>query len=101
MPKSSRKIPTTRSREKIKAFRAQSTDSDLDLSARLAALPSREPEEDHLQVSYILATEPGKYRYGTVKEIETCAEVRGKQGNTVLIKVAINKEELPDLHSTP
>ena len=82
-------------RLKTKAFAAESADSDL--SARFAALPGRDPEEDHLQVSYILATEPGKYRYGTVKEIETSAEVRGNEGNTVLIKVAINKEELPDL----
>ncbi len=82
-------------REKIKAFTADLTDSEL--SARLAALPSREPEDDHLRVAYILASEPGKTRYGTVKEIETSAEVRGDEGNTVLIKVAINKEELPDL----
>ncbi len=86
-------------RELTKAFAAESADADL--SARLAALPSREPEEDHLRVSYILATEPGKTRYGTVKEIETSADVRGDEGNTVLIKVAINKEDLPDLRPAP
>jgi hypothetical protein len=50
-----------------------------------------------LRVSYILATEPGTTRYGTVTEIQRSAEVRGDEGVTVLIKVAINKEELPDL----
>ena len=49
------------------------------------------------EVSYILATEPGKTRYGTVKEIHRSAEVRGDEGSTVLIKVAINKEDLPQL----
>jgi hypothetical protein len=82
-------------REKLKQAMADVTDSDL--SGRLAALPVTEPEDDHVRVSYILATEPGTTRYGTVKEIETSAEVRGDEGVTVLIKVAINKEELPDL----
>ena len=82
-------------RAKLKEAMPEVTDADL--SARLAALPSEEPEDDQLQVSYILATEPGKTRYGTVKEIQHSAEVRGDEGNTVLIKVAINKEELPDL----
>ena len=80
-----------KAREKIKAFMAEATDSEL--SARLAALPNREPEDDRLRVSYILATEPGTYRNGTVTEIETSAEVRGDEGNTVLIKVAINKDD--------
>ena len=80
-----------KAREKIKAFMAEATDAEL--SARLAALPNREPEDDRLRVSYILATESGKTRYGTVKEIQHSAEVRGDEGNTVLIKVAINKED--------
>jgi hypothetical protein len=84
-----------KAREKIKAFMAESADAEL--STRLAALPSREPEDARLRVSYILATEPGTTRYGTVMEIQRSAEVRGDEGVTVLIKVAINKEELPDL----
>ncbi len=80
-----------KAREKIKSFMAEATDSEL--SARLAALPNREPEDDRLRVSYILATEPGTYRNGTVTEIETSAEVRGDEGNTVLIKVAISKDD--------
>jgi hypothetical protein len=84
-----------KAKEKIKAFTAESTDREL--SARLTVLPSREPVDDRLRVAYILASEPGTTRYGTVMEIQLSAEVRGDEGNTVLIKVAINKEELPDL----
>jgi multidrug efflux pump subunit AcrA (membrane-fusion protein) len=81
-----------KTREKIKAFTAEATDAEL--SARcLAALSAREPEDDRLRVSYILATEPGTYRNGTITEIETSAEVRGDEGVTVLIKVAISKED--------
>jgi multidrug efflux pump subunit AcrA (membrane-fusion protein) len=82
---------------RIKLKEAMTDVTDSDLSGRLAALPVQEPEDDHLRVSYILASEPGKTHYGTVKEIETSAEVRGDEGNTVLIKVAIDKEDLPDL----
>jgi hypothetical protein len=82
-------------REKITAFAAESADSELRSS--LAALPDQAPLDDRLQVSYVLATESGKKYYGTVKEIQHSAEVRGDEGNTVLVKVAINKEDLPDL----
>ena len=51
---------------------------------------------DRLPVTYILATEPGTLHYGTVQEIDRSAEVRGDEGNTVLIKVAIDKADLPD-----
>ena len=70
--------------------------ADADLAARLRALPNEELD-DQLKVSYILATEPGTTRYGTVTEIHRSAEIRGDEGNTVLIKVAIDKSELPDL----
>jgi len=80
-----------KARGKIKTFTAEATDADL--SVRLAALPNREPEDDRLRVSYILYTEPGTTRYGMVTEIETSAEVRGDEGVTVLIKVAINKDD--------
>lgn len=70
--------------------------TDADLRARLKELPIEE-QNDQLEVSYILATEPGTTRYGRVTEIAHSAEVRGDEGNTVLIKVAIDKSELPDL----
>ena len=45
-----------------------------------------------LQVDYILATDPGTRHHGTVKEIHEQAEVRGEQGNTVLVRVTIDPE---------
>ena len=50
-----------------------------------------------LEVSYQLITESGETRHGTVKEIHGSAEVRGDEGNTVLVKVAIDKSDLPEL----
>jgi multidrug efflux pump subunit AcrA (membrane-fusion protein) len=82
---------------KLKELIAQATDTDPELANRLAALPLEEPKEEKIPVSYILATEPGKTHTGTVKEVQRIAEVRGDEGNTVLIKVAIDKQELPDL----
>ncbi len=55
----------------------------------------QQTSDDRLEVSYILATEPGTTHYGTVKEIHRSAEVRGDEGNTVLIKVEIDESELP------
>jgi multidrug efflux pump subunit AcrA (membrane-fusion protein) len=73
--------------------------SDAELAGRLRDLAATAPEasSEALKVAYILATEPGTTRFGTVKEIHRSAEVRGDEGNTVLIKVAIDKSELPDL----
>jgi hypothetical protein len=70
--------------------------ADGELAARLRSLPNEE-SDDQLKVSYILATEPGTTHYGTVVEIHRSAEIRGDEGNTVLVKVAIDKSELPDL----
>ena len=52
-----------------------------------------------LMVDYILATDPGTRHRGSVKEIHEQAEVRGEEGNTVLVRVTIDpsrhdKEEL-------
>ena len=49
-----------------------------------------------LKVTYILATTPGTKYYGTVTEVARSAEVRGEEGNTVLVKVAIQKSDLTD-----
>jgi multidrug efflux pump subunit AcrA (membrane-fusion protein) len=58
-----------------------------------------EPGEDMgLDVSYILATDPGRKHYGKVKEIHYYAEVRGEEGNTVRIKVEIDKNDLRPEH---
>ena len=54
--------------------------------------------DDKLPVTFILATEPGKNHEGKVREVEWSAEVRGEQGNTVLMKIdfedKLDKEEL-------
>jgi hypothetical protein len=49
-------------------------------------------------VSFVLSSHPGQTFRGHVIEIEQAAEVRGDEGNTVLVRVAVNKEELPPLH---
>jgi hypothetical protein len=67
-----------------------------EVRGRIQAALSEEIPDDRLKVTYILATDPSTSYEGTVKEIHRSAEVRGDEGNTVLIKVAINKEELSD-----
>lgn len=52
-----------------------------------------------LSVSFLLASHPGQSFKGQVVEIQRTAEVRGEDGNTVVLRVAINKEELPELRS--
>jgi len=49
-------------------------------------------------VSFVLSSHPGQTFHGEVVEIEQAAEVRGDEGNTVLVRVAVKKEELPPLH---
>jgi multidrug efflux pump subunit AcrA (membrane-fusion protein) len=48
----------------------------------------------NLDVEYILAVDPGSHHQGTVTEIHRSAEVRGEEGNTVLIRVAIDKRDI-------
>ena len=63
------------------------------------ALSRAGQEGRKLEVDYILATDPGTRHYGIVEEIHEQAEVRGEQGNTVLVRITIDptrheKEEL-------
>lgn len=51
-----------------------------------------------LNVTFVLASHPGKILHGKVVEIEQSAEVRGDEGNSVLVRVAIHRDELPPLH---
>lgn len=50
--------------------------------------------DETLQVTYILATEAGTKYHGTVKEIHTTAEIHPDEGNTVLIKVQLDEDEM-------
>ena len=49
-------------------------------------------------VTFVLSSHPGQTFRGQVVEIEQAAEVRGDEGNTVLVRVAVDKEQLPPLH---
>jgi hypothetical protein len=51
-----------------------------------------ETEKRDLDVEFILASQPATRYHGKVKEIELSAEVRGDEGNTVLIKVEIDED---------
>jgi hypothetical protein len=48
-----------------------------------------------LLVTYTLATEPGSRYEGKVMQVAESAEVWGEEGNIVLIKVAMDKNEIP------
>jgi len=49
-------------------------------------------------VTFALSSHPGQTFHGRVIEIEKTAEVRGDEGNTVLVRVAVEQQELPPLH---
>jgi multidrug efflux pump subunit AcrA (membrane-fusion protein) len=51
-----------------------------------------------LDVVFTLTSHPGSQFRGRVVEIEQTAEVRGEEGNTVLVRVEIDKGALPPLH---
>ena len=53
---------------------------------------------DQLDVTYILATDPNLELRGKVKEIQLNAETHDEEGNTVLVKVEINRWQLPHMH---
>lgn len=50
-----------------------------------------------LDVTFVLATHPDTRLAGRVVHLDRSAEVRDAEGNTVLVRVAIDKTELPDL----
>jgi hypothetical protein len=50
------------------------------------------------RVSYVLATDPGTKRSGTVHEVKESTEVREGEGNIVKVKVDIKRSELGDPH---
>lgn len=50
----------------------------------------------NLETTYILATEPGAKHKGQVVEVERKADVHGDEGNTVTVRVAINKDDFVD-----
>jgi hypothetical protein len=50
-----------------------------------------------LTVTFMLATHPGQEFTGQVVEMHRSAELHGDNGNSVILRVAIDKESLPEL----
>ena len=55
--------------------------------------------QEPLRVTFFLASHPGAEFSGQVVEVHRLAEVRGEDGNTVLVRVALDKSKLPELRS--
>jgi biotin carboxyl carrier protein len=48
-----------------------------------------------LTVDYRLESSPGETLSGKVMDVHEVAEVQGEEGNTVLVRVAVNKDDIP------
>lgn len=64
-----------------------------DRSGRIVAASNATAEP--LRVTFSPAVDPGVVREGRVVEIQNSAELRGEDGNTVLVRVAISADDLP------
>lgn len=56
-------------------------------------------QDSPVEVAFMLSTHPGREFVGHVVEVERTAEVHEDQGNTLLVRVAIDKSVLPELRS--
>ncbi len=65
---------------------------------RLTHLQNAKASQQTLEAGFVLSSHPGQTFRGEVVEIEQAAEVRGDEGNTVLVRVAVDKGQLPPLH---
>lgn len=63
-------------------------------------LQSQDPPQD-LTVEYVLATDPGHVRKAKVKEVYVSAEVLPEEGNVVMIKVAVDKNDFDPAQLRP
>jgi hypothetical protein len=70
--------------------------ADLENPDQRDGLETLPPAPERMEITYILATDPGTERIGYVTEIRRSADVRGDEGNTVLIKVEIDQQDLAD-----
>lgn len=59
------------------------------------AIRDAEARQAPLQVSFVLATEPGKIYQGTVAQLAHRAEIDPAQGNTVRVIVEFDREQVP------
>lgn len=60
-------------------------------------LAARQDLEPELEVSFVLATEPGVRHAGKIKRVSMSAEVEDEEGSMVLVTVAVDRGELPVL----
>ncbi len=60
------------------------------------AWESAQKRGEPLKVTYILATEPGHKREGEVLEVGKRANVEGEEGNTVKLRVAVDRDDIDD-----
>jgi multidrug efflux pump subunit AcrA (membrane-fusion protein) len=68
------------------------------LAAQERGEGSSDETRPRLDVTFMLSSHPGEEFHGRVIEIEQSAEVRGEEGNTVLVRVEVDKDTLPHLH---
>ena len=64
---------------------------------RLLDTPEAKRRTSDLAVDFQLASAPGETFDGLISDVQLAAEVHGEEGNTVLIKVAVDKDKLPHL----
>ncbi|HEY1065734.1 MAG TPA: HlyD family efflux transporter periplasmic adaptor subunit, partial [Pirellulales bacterium] len=66
-----------------------------DRMAHIIAAQKALPAGEKLRVDFILATNPGTTYTGSLREIAMSADVDQEQGNTVLLKVDFDRDQLP------
>lgn len=66
---------------------------------RIGHLLAARHEGREPRVQFVLATEPGAQYSGVVQEVDLLSQVRGPEGSTVLVKVALDGQHLPPLRS--
>jgi multidrug efflux pump subunit AcrA (membrane-fusion protein) len=83
--------------EKLMTVADPSGDMELDLFVpenRMGEIAEARKANPDLKVTYILATKPGQRLTGHIKEVHSLAEVHGDDGNTVKVRVAIDKKDV-------
>jgi multidrug efflux pump subunit AcrA (membrane-fusion protein) len=68
------------------------------LAAQERGEGSSDEHRPALDVTFMLSSHPGEEFHGRVIEIEQSAEVRGEEGNTILVRVEVDRDTLPHLH---
>jgi multidrug efflux pump subunit AcrA (membrane-fusion protein) len=65
---------------------------------RLSHVQRAQANSQALDVTFVLSSHPGQTFHAIVAELEQTAEVRGDEGNTILVRATIDKSQLPQLH---